>query len=161
MIIESIVAMDERGGIGKNNKLLCYLPADLAYFKSTTLGKTLIMGHSTYRSIGKPLPGRRSIVLTSQDITIAGVEVAHTLSQALALCDKTATVMIIGGASVYKQSMDLVTTIYVTKIHHVFDADTFFPPLDETKWSYSDIHLYPIDEKNRYSMTFGCFKRKQ
>lgn len=158
-MISFIVAMDEQNGIGKDNHLLCYLPIDLAYFKAQTMGKTMIMGHKTFQSIGKALPGRRSIVLTTQSITIPGAEVVHSVAEALQLCHNEPEIMVIGGSSVYAQFLPLVYRIYVTHIHHIFDADVYFPPIDPEQWAYKILKYADIDEKNRYAVTFGLYER--
>lgn len=160
MTISLIVAMDERGGIGKDNALLCHLPADLAFFKAQTLGKPMIMGHRTFQSIGKPLPGRRSIVLTTQSIHIPGVDIVHSVQEALALCRDAPEVMVIGGSSIYEQFLPIAQRIYLTKIHHSFDADVFFPEFDPTSWTHEVIRTHMADEKNKYDLTFGCYTRK-
>ncbi|MCR9192805.1 MAG: dihydrofolate reductase [Gammaproteobacteria bacterium] len=158
-MISLIVAMDERGGIGKGNDLLCHLPADLAFFKAQTMGKPMIMGHRTFQSIGKPLPGRRSIVLTTQAITIPGVEIAHTVAEALSFCQDVSEIMVIGGSSIYDQFLPIAQRIYLTKIHHVFEADVFFPTFDPQLWTYALMKERPADQKNSYDLTFGCYER--
>lgn len=157
--ISLIVAVDEQRGIGKDQQLLCHLPADLAYFKSQTLGKPMIMGRRTYESIGRPLPGRRSIVLTTQDVSIAGVEIVHTPEQALALCDSNTEVMVIGGSSLYQLFLPLAQRIYMTLIHHSFDADVFFPEFDPTLWTVTQVKKFAADEKNAYDLTFMCYEK--
>lgn len=157
--ISLIVAIDEQGGIGKAQNLLCHLPADLAFFKARTLGKPMIMGRRTYESIGRPLPGRRSIVLTTQSLVIAGVEIAHSPEEALALCASDAEVMVIGGSSVYARFLPLAKRIYMTQIHHIFDADVFFPKFDAQLWTVQVIQAHEADEKNAYDLTFMCYQR--
>ena len=97
-IINLIAAVDAHGGIGKNNQLLCHLPADLRHFKKTTLGKPIIMGRKTYESIGKALPQRMNIVLSTKILTLPGITVVRSLSEAIALTQKEAEVFIIEGA---------------------------------------------------------------
>ncbi len=159
MMISLIVAMDEAGGIGKSNELLCYLPVDLAFFKSQTMGKPMIMGYRTFQSIGKPLPGRRSIVLTTQSLTIPGVEIAHTLQESLFLCRNAPEVMVIGGGSVYEQFLPFAQRIYLTRIHHRFDADVLFPKFDVTLWRHHVIKTCQADHKNAYDVTFETYDR--
>lgn len=158
-MISMIVAMDEGWGIGKSNELLCHLPADLAFFKSQTMGKPMIMGHRTFQSIGVPLPGRRSIVLTTQSLTIPGVEIAHTLQESLFLCRNASEVMVIGGSSVYEQFLPFTQRIYLTRIHHRFDADVFFPEFDTTLWRHQIIKSCQADHKNAYDLTFESYER--
>jgi len=130
-----VVAMDAARGIGIDNKMPWHLPEDLAHFKRVTLGQPIIMGRKTFDSIGRPLPGRRNIVVTrNADWSHAGVEVAHSLQEAIALVGETPA-SIIGGAQVFKQSMDLADRMIVTHIDRVYACDTFFPEIDATRWT--------------------------
>ncbi|WP_019215976.1 dihydrofolate reductase [Legionella tunisiensis] len=146
-IISLIAAVDENRGLGKDNHLLCHLPADLKHFKTVTMGKPIIMGRNTYDSIGKPLPGRLNIVLSRQNLSLEGVAVVDSLTKALALVKNVPDVMIIGGATVYEQSLDLASQVYLTVIHHQFDADVFFPTLSKTDWQCKDAVFQQRDEK--------------
>lgn len=158
-IISLIAALDEQYGLGKDNRLLCHLPADLKHFKTLTLGKPIIMGWNTYVSIGKPLPERRNIVLSRNQRQIKGVEVAGSLTEALSLVANLPEVMIIGGASLYKQSLSIASKIYLTFIHHQFEADVFFPKLDKSLWHCIETKFRARDEKNNYDMTFCNYER--
>lgn len=151
--------MDEQNGIGKDQKLLCHLPADLAFFKSQTMGKPMIMGRRTFESIGRALPGRRSIVLSSQEHNIPDIEIVHSVEQALTLCAQCPEIMVIGGSSVYASFLPLAQRIYVTLIHHYFSADTFFPKLNEQAWTKTILKEFAADEKNAYDLTFLCYER--
>src|SRR3990167_2809200 len=133
-IISIIVAMDEQRGIGYQNNLLCHLSADLKYFKKTTMGKPIIMGYNTYQAIGKALPGRLNIVLSRTIREIENVTLATSLDKALNLASGYDEIIIIGGSQVYKESLPLVNRIYLTKIHHTFLADTFFPEFNPELW---------------------------
>ena len=133
-MISLMVAHDPNRVIGINNDLPWHIPEDLAYFKKTTMGKAIIMGRKTYESIGRPLPGRLSIILTrNKDYkTDPGVVIVHTLEDALTEARAYAEeVMIIGGAEIFKLSMDVANRLYITKIEEAFDGDTFFPAYDE------------------------------
>src|ERR1700761_4152213 len=134
MTVSIVVAISENHAIGKDNKLLWYLPRDLKHFKEITSGHTVIMGRKTYDSVGKPLPNRRNIIITRQQIEIAGCEVVNSVEHALALCKDEAEVFIVGGAEIYKQAMHLTDRIYLTIVHKTFDADTFFPEIDYEEW---------------------------
>lgn len=158
-IISLIAAVDENQGLGKDNRLLCHLPADLKHFKMLTLGKPIIMGRNTYDSIGKPLPGRLNIVLTRQALSLAGVEVVDSLAKALALVKDVPEVMIIGGATVYEQALALASQVYLTVIHHQFAADVFFPALSKTTWQCKEAVFQQHDDKNNYDMTFYRYER--
>src|ERR1700744_5562864 len=114
MTVSIVVAISENHVIGKDNKLLWHLPADLKHFKEITSGHTVIMGRKTYESVGKPLPNRRNIIVTRQDITIAGCEVVNSIEAAIELCKTQNEVFIIGGAEIYKQAMHLTDRIYLT-----------------------------------------------
>src|ERR1700733_13723120 len=107
MIVSDVVAISENHVIGKDNKLLWYLPNDLKHFKEITSGHTIIMGRKTYESVGKPLPKRRNIIITRQDITIEGCEVVNSIEAALALCKDEPEGFIVGGAQIYKLAMPL------------------------------------------------------
>src|SRR5580700_6461417 len=105
MIVSIVVAISENHVIGKDNKLLWYLPNDLKHFKDITTGHTVIMGRKTYESVGKPLPKRRNIIITRQDIKIEGCEVVNSIEAALKLAIGEEEVFIVGGAEIYKQAM--------------------------------------------------------
>ncbi|MCE3045548.1 dihydrofolate reductase [Legionella sp. 16cNR16C] len=159
-LISLIAAVDEAQGLGKNNQLLCHLPADLKFFKQITLGKPIIMGRKTFASIGKALPGRQNIVVSRSSVSAAEIEVAHSLEEALELSQGAPEVMIIGGASIYQQILPQAQQIYLTQIHHRFDADVFFPAINQDEWSCEKIEEHEQDEKNAYSMSFYLYKRK-
>ena len=158
--IHLIVAIDENRGIGKQNQLLCHLPADLKHFKTMTLGKPVIMGRKTFESIGKPLPGRVNIVLSKQVLSIEGVTVVHSLEEALHLTKNADEVMIIGGAKIFEEALPLADGVYLTLIHHTFVADVFFPPLDEGTWNPDALGFLLQDDDNKYAMTFYYYERR-
>ena len=129
-----VVAMDAARGIGIDNRLPWHLPQDLAHFKRVTLARPIVMGRKTFESIGRPLPGRRNIVVTrNPDWSHAGVETAGSLDQAIALLDGEAA-RIIGGAQIFAQAMDVASRMIVTHIDKVYDCDTFFPVIDAGLW---------------------------
>jgi dihydrofolate reductase len=147
MKLSAIVAMDARRCIGKDNALPWRLPADLQRFKQLTLGHTLIMGRKTYESIGRPLPGRDTIVVTRRnDSAPEGVRVAHSLEQALALARDADEVFIAGGADLYRQTMDRVERLYLTRIEHEYACDTFFPPVDLSQWRLVQEERHPATD---------------
>jgi dihydrofolate reductase len=156
-----IVAADENNGIGKNNNLLCYLPNDLKFFKQTTLGTPVVMGRKTYESIGKPLPGRRNIVLSKTLKSLDGCEVFNDLETALMVLASTTNekCFIIGGDSVYKIALPIAQIVYLTRIHHKFDADAFFPKLEESQWQLESEEHHEADEKNKYDYSFQKYIR--
>jgi dihydrofolate reductase len=117
MIVTIVVAISENHVIGKDNKLLWYLPNDLKHFKELTTGHSVIMGRKTYESVGKPLPKRRNIIITRQPINIEGCEVVNSIESALVLCKGENEVFIVGGAEIYKQAIHLTDRIYLTIVH--------------------------------------------
>jgi len=129
-----VVAIDAQGGIGIDNQLPWHLPEDLAHFKRVTLGRPIIMGRKTFDSIGRPLPGRRNIVVTrNAEWRHDGVEAVTSLEAAIALVgDEEAS--IIGGAQIFNAALDLADRMIVTEIARTFDCDTFFPPIDPQVW---------------------------
>jgi dihydrofolate reductase len=133
-----MVAVDEKGGIGKDEKLPWHLPSDLRRFKEITMGHHLIVGRKTYESIGNPLPGRTMIIVTHQKNYIsAGCFVVHSVNTALQLAaDRHETeVFIIGGGEIFNQSISLADKIYLTTIHTDAGADVFFPKLHDRDWN--------------------------
>ena len=160
MTITDVVAIAENHAIGKNNQLLWYLPADLKHFKNITTGHTVIMGRKTYESVGKPLPNRRNIIITRQDITIEGCEVVKSIEDALALCADEDEVFIVGGAEIYRQSMHLTNRIYLTVVHQKFDADSFFPEIHYDEWLETEQEDHEPDEKNKLPYSFITLERR-
>jgi dihydrofolate reductase len=147
MRLSAIVAVDTHGCIGKDNALPWRLPADLQHFKKLTLGHTLIMGRKTYDSIGRPLPGRDIIVVTRRnDSPPEGVRVAHSLEQALELARGADEIFIAGGADLYRQTMDRVQRLYLTRIEHAYDCDTFFPRVDLSHWRLVEEERHPATD---------------
>ncbi|MBO9672348.1 MAG: dihydrofolate reductase [Sphingobacteriaceae bacterium] len=155
------VAIGENYAIGKNNQLLWHMPADLKFFKQTTSGHTVIMGRKTFDSVGRPLPNRRNIVITRDtQLKIEGVEVVNSLNKALEVTKtEEKPVFIVGGAEIYKQALPQTQTLYLTTIHHHFDADTFFPEINRNEWKVISSETHKADEKNKYDYTFEVLER--
>lgn len=127
-MISLIVAHDKNYVIGLNNDMPWHLPGDLAYFKRVTMGKPIIMGRNTFESIGRALPGRRNIVISrNADYQASGAEVVHSLEEAIALVSDQPEIMIIGGQQIFTQALPIADRLYITKIDHEFEGDTFFP----------------------------------
>jgi len=160
MIISAVVAIAENNAIGKNNQLLWRLPNDLKHFKAITSGHTVIMGRKTYDSVGKPLPNRRNIVITRQNISIEGCEVVASVAEALALCRAEQEVFIVGGAEIYQLAMPLTDRIYLTIVHQAFDADAYFPQLDITEWAETEREEHGTDEKHAIPYSFITLQRR-
>jgi len=159
MIVSDVVAISENHVIGKDNKLLWYLPNDLKHFKEITTGHTIIMGRKTYESVGKPLPKRRNIIITRQDIIIEGCEVVNSIEAALALCAGEDEVFIVGGAEIYKLAMHLTNRIYLTIVHKKFDGDSFFPEINKQEWKEVSREDHQPDEKNSLPYSFITLER--
>jgi len=157
--ITAVVAIASNYAIGKDNQLLWHLPKDLKHFKDITAGGTVIMGRKTFDSVGKPLPKRRNIVITRKPISIEGCEVVDSVDAALALCKTEKEVFIVGGAEIYRQTMPLVNRIYLTIVHHSFDADTFFPEIDYKEWKELEREDHETDEKHQFSYSFITLER--
>jgi len=160
MIVSIIVAIGENNAIGKDNQLLWHLPADLRHFRDKTSGHTIIMGRKTFDSVGKPLPKRRNIVVTRQDIQIEGCEVVKSIEEALELCKEEHEVFIGGGAEIYRQAMSKTDRIYLTIVHQTFDADTFFPEINHELWIETSHVDRLADEKNSIPYSFITLERK-
>ncbi|UOE51566.1 dihydrofolate reductase [Mucilaginibacter sp. SMC90] len=160
MILSIIVAIAKNHAIGKDNKLLWYLPNDLKHFKDVTTGHTVIMGRKTFDSVGKPLPKRRNIVITRQAISIEGCEVVPSVEAAIELCKTEDEVFIVGGAEIYRQSIPLTNRIYLTIIDQDFEGDTFFPELNSDEWQEKDREDFEPDEKNKYKYSFITLERR-
>jgi dihydrofolate reductase len=160
MIVSAIVAISENHAIGKNNQLLWHLPNDLKHFRVITTGHTVIMGRKTYESVGKPLPKRRNIIITRQKTAIEGCEVVSSVEDALALCAEEAEVFIVGGAEIYKLAMPLTNRIYLTIVHQSFEADAFFPPINNSEWFETEREEHPADEKNSIPYSFITLNRR-
>lgn len=160
MIVSLVVATALNGGIGKGGRMPWHLPGDLRHFKGLTLGKPVIMGRKTLESIGRPLPERRNIVLTrDQDFRAAGVQVCHSLAEALVVAEPAAEVMIIGGGEIYKAAWPRADRIYLTRIAAQLEADTFFPEIRSGEWRETARADYEADAKNPYAYSFVTLER--
>ena len=154
--------MDRNRGIGIDNKLPWRLPADLKRFRELTMGHHIIVGRKTYESIGRPLPGRRMIIVThNPNYRTEGCDVAHSIEDAigLALERGESEVFICGGSEVYARSLPLAGRIYLTLVDTEVSADTFFPEWDEQEWKEEESSYFAPDEQNKYSSVFKIFKR--
>ena len=161
MRISIIVAFDENHLIGKDNALPWHLPADLKHFKSITMGHHMIMGRKTFESIGKPLPGRVSVVITRQkNLEFEGCITVHSFEEALEKIKSEDEIFIIGGAEIFKYSLPLATDLYITQIHHKFDGDTYFPEIEASKWKEVSRSDHFADEKNNWDYSFIQYTRQ-
>ena len=154
MIIAAIVAIDLNHAIGKNNQLLWHLPADLKFFKQTTMGCPIIMGRKTYQSIGKLLPGRKNIIITrNEDFKIEGAEIYQSLNAAISKCDSE-KVFVIGGAEIYTLAMPMIKELYITIVKNKFDADKFFSKINTSQFNLVWEECHEADEKNKFDYCF-------
>jgi dihydrofolate reductase len=159
MKISLIVAMDTQRGIGKNNDLMWHLPADMQFFKNTTKGHIVAMGRKNYDSIPekfRPLPDRINVVLTrNTDFSAPNCLIFHDLNDCLNhfKTETEKTLFIIGGGEIYKLALafDVVDEMYITRVNGVFEADTFFPTMEENKWQKSVIFEQEINDKHSFS----------
>ncbi len=155
-----IGAMAKNRVIGQNNRIPWRLPADMAFFKNTTMGHTVVMGRKTFESIGKPLNGRKNVIVTrTRGFAAHGCEVAHSVEEALAKCEGE-TLFVIGGAEIYEQFMPYADTIYLTVIEQEMEGDAYFPEIDERKWREAARTPGVTDEKNPYVYSFVTYERK-
>lgn len=163
MIISLVVAADENNLIGKNNQLPWQLPNDLRYFKNLTWAMPVVMGRKTYESIGKPLPGRKNIVITrDKKWSREGLYVVHSVDEAIALAKtfEVKEIFVIGGAEIFKTSFELAGRIYLTRIQHRFEGDVYFPELDGAQWKMVREKVCEADEKNLYKHGFQVWERR-
>ncbi|HEX6928254.1 MAG TPA: dihydrofolate reductase [Gammaproteobacteria bacterium] len=165
MKISFIVAVGDNRAIGKDGGMPWHMPADLAHFKRVTMGKPMLMGRKTFESIGRPLPGRDSIVVTHDENWRAeGVMVAHDIDTALDMAAKAAKargadeIAVIGGASLYKALMDRAHILYITELHSRFDADTYFPSIG-FGWEEISREKHDADERNPVAWDFVVLTR--
>jgi len=164
-IVSIIAAMARNRVIGINNTLPWHLPADFRHFKQVTLGKPVIMGRLTYESIGKPLPGRTNIIITSDpdyrpDNANDSCIVCHSLDEGLAAAGQVNEIMIIGGASFYAQTLPHADRLYLTIIDEDFDGDAWFPQFDPDDWQEIERTPGTVDDKNPHPHNFVTLARK-
>jgi dihydrofolate reductase len=161
MSISFIFAMDRNRAIGMNNKLPWHLPGDLKFFKTVTMGHPILMGRKTYESIGKPLPGRRNVILTQNfEFQAEGCEVIHSVQEA-AQAFQDQELFVIGGAEIFRLFASDVDKMYITYIEHEFEADTYITELDLSEWTLVSSEQGERNEKNPYEYYFRIYQRKQ
>lgn len=157
-----IVAMGKNNEIGKNNELLWHLPKDLKHFKNLTSGHPVIMGRKTYESIGKALPNRTNIVISSKrDWFEEGILIVGNIKEALKFAKKIdEDFYIIGGGSIYEQTMEKADKLIVTVVDATLDADTYFPKINPKIWVKTNEEHHQKDDKNAYDFSFITYERK-
>ena len=162
MRVSFIVAMDLDGVIGQDGALPWRLPNDMRNFKRVTMGKPVIMGRKTHESIGRPLPGRKNIVMTRDDAYVAkGCVVVYSAEEALLAAGDVEEVMVAGGASVYRELMDRCDRIYLTTVADRFTGDVHFPDFDLEEWRESDRHEHDPDDSNAFRHTIVILERER
>lgn len=169
-MLSIIVAVAQNGAIGRNNELLWHISEDLKYFKSTTTGHPVIMGRKTYESIGRPLPGRRNIVLTRGAIEIppiknpqtTSMEVVNSLDEIYRIAQGDEEFFVMGGGMLYNETFGKADFLYLTRIYaEAENADTFFPQVDEREWEVVRESEMKHDEENGIDFKFIVYKRKK
>ncbi|MGD8454896.1 MAG: dihydrofolate reductase [Anaerolineales bacterium] len=162
MIVSIIAAVGENGGIGLGGHLPWRISTDLQLFKQTTMGHHLIVGRKTYESISKPLPGRQMVVITRQEgYSTPGTTVVHSLQEALDFAreEGASEAFIGGGAEIYAQALPITDRMYLSRVHAVVEADTFFPLYDEKEWVLQESRDYPTGERDEYAFTWELWER--
>lgn len=155
-----IWAMDRNGLIGKDGGMPWYLPAELAYFRKTTMGYPIVMGRKTFESLGKPLPGRKNVVLTrNPDYRVTGAELMDDPDKVLERY-RNEPFFVIGGAQIYRLFLPHADKLYVTRIDHAFEGDEYFPEVDWSRWRLVSEQPGPMDEQNRYPFRFQVYERR-
>jgi dihydrofolate reductase len=153
-----IAAMASNRVIGIDNALPWRLPADLAHFKALTLGHHIIMGRKTWESLGRPLPGRTSVIITrDQNFSVPDCVVVHSLAEAMAACAGDAEAFFIGGADIYRQALELAGRIYLTEVKTEVAGDAWFPEFDHARWVESSRKHCSADEKNHFDYDFVVY----
>jgi len=161
-----VVAVADNGVIGRDGTLPWHLPDDLKFFKAVTMGKPLLMGRRTFESIGRPLPGRRNLVLTRGAAAFpttafpTGVEVVASIEQALALLPETPELCVIGGAAVFAQTLPVAQRLYLTEVHGTVAGDVHFPQWNRADWRETQRSEHPADERHLYAMSFVTLQRQ-
>ena len=158
--ITLIAARARNGVIGRDNRMPWKIPGEQAYFKRMTMGHPIVMGRKTWESIGRPLPGRRNIVVTRDHGYVAtGAEVARSLDEAISLAGNAEQVFIIGGAQMYAEAMPRASRVLLTEIDTDFDGDTWMPPLDRAQWRETSRQDHPPTSDRAFGYSFVVYER--
>jgi dihydrofolate reductase len=161
--LELVVAVAANGVIGRGGTLPWHLPDDLKHFKALTMGHAILMGRRTYESIGKPLPGRHSIVVstTMNAPPAAGVDVAHSLDEAVDIAKRKSPgpAFVIGGAALYDAALPRATVLHVTELDDAVDGDTFLRPIDRSEWRPVKEQRHERDERHAHAFWFRTYER--
>jgi len=160
MIISLIAALDKNRLIGADNGMPWHLPADFKHFKEITMGKPVVMGRKTFESIGRPLPGRKNIVISRKGFSADGVTSADSIDAALQLVSDVEEVMIIGGANIYTQLIEKASRLYLTHVDAECEGDAWFPEFDPRQWNIINESFVKMDDKNNYNFNIVSYERK-
>ena len=161
MKISVIAALAENRVIGRDQRLPWRLPADLRHFRSLTLGKPVVMGRKTFESLGRPLPERLNIVLTSRrDLAAKGCILTHSIEEALAAAGSAPELMVIGGSELYSQFLPLADRMYLTLVHGWFEGDALFPEYDTGDWLERSREDHPSDDRHSCPYSFLVLERQ-
>lgn len=158
-LLTAVFAASDNDVIGRDNALPWHLPADLAQFKRLTMGKPILMGRRTFESIGRPLPGRRNLVMSRSGFSAPGVETVRSVDEALQLVAGEPELANIGGAEVFRIALPRTDRVYLTRVHATVEGDTFLPPLPATEWREVAREERPADERNKWAMSFLTLDR--
>jgi len=161
MIISLIAAMDSNRLIGSDNGLPWHLPADFKHFKEVTMGKPVVMGRKTFESIGRPLPGRKNIVISRSGFTAEGVVTVDSVDGAIDEVSDAEEIMVIGGANIYGQLIDKADYMYLTFVDAKCEGDAWFPEISPMEWQVESESFYNQDEKNKYNFKIVKYARKE
>ncbi|MBL8251163.1 MAG: type 3 dihydrofolate reductase [Candidatus Competibacter sp.] len=160
MRLTLVAALARNGVIGRNNGLPWHLPADLRFFKQTTMGRPLLMGRRTWESIGRPLPGRQMIVLSRDPVYRAdGITIVHSLDEALACAGEAPEIMVIGGATLFAQTLPLAERMYLTRVEAEVPGDVWFPEWDARQWRLDWEEAHPADAQHAWPYRFQRWER--
>ncbi len=160
-MITIIAAAGENNELGKDNDLVWHLPDDFKRFKQLTTGHYIIMGRKTFESFPKPLPNRTHVIITRQkNYNPKGTIVVHSLKEAIEAAKNDSQPFIIGGGEIYKQSLDVADKIELTRVHGTFEADTFFPDINEDEWELVNKEYHPADDRHKYPFTYLTYLKK-
>jgi dihydrofolate reductase len=156
-----IVAMAKNRAIGINNTLPWRIPEDLKHFKKLTMGHHMIMGRKTFESIGKPLPGRITVVVSrDRNLKIDGCTVAHSLQEAVAACANDPQIFVVGGADIYAQALELADTLFITEIQQDVEGDAYFPEFDRLGWVETSREIHRQETPQPLEYHFVEYRRK-
>lgn len=160
-MITMIAAAAENNALGKNNDLVWHLPDDFKRFKNLTTGHPIIMGRKTFESFPQPLPNRKHIVITrNENYRANGAVVVNSLEKAIEMAKEDPQPFIIGGGEIYKLALPKADKMELTRVHANFEADAFFPEIDESEWELTAQEFHPNDDKHQYAFTYLTYERR-